>query len=237
MKITLDIPWWVLLIPALIIAVLIFVNVRQSKQYRATVHALDSTSVAFETYRLKTDELVSRQTAIVLAQEDAIELGFVEQERLEKLNLKRIAGNVKLQEKITMLEKELAFVKEPVVVYRDTSYEERDVTLKYLEVPTSLSYSDKWMNFYATIDVPTSRIDTIGFLSVPEITLGWERQGFLKKQKRTIFYTNENPYVTVVDMQNVIIEKPKKWYQTDVAKITGGIVVFEALRMLLMTKK
>ena len=233
MKINMTIPWWVLLIPVVIIAVLIFAQVRQSKQYRETVHALDSTSIAFETYRLKTDELVSRQTAIVLAQEDAIALGFVEQERLEKLNLKRIAGNVKLQEKITMLEKELAFVKEPVVVYRDTSYEGRDVTLKYLEVPTSLSYSDKWMNLYATIDVPVSRIDTIGFLSIPEITLGWERQGFLKKQKRTVFYTNENPYVTVVDMQNVIIEKPKKWYQTDVAKITGGIVVFETLRFLL----
>lgn len=233
MKIDLNIPWWVLLIPVVIVAVLIFANVRQSKQYRATIYALDSTNIAFETYRLKTDELVSRQTAIVLEQEDAIVLGFVEQERLSKLNLKRIASNVKLQTRIRVLEKELAFVKEPVVVYRDTSYGGTDTTLKYLEVPTGLSYSDEWMNFYATIDVPKSRIDTIGFLSVPEITLGWERQGFLKKQKRTIFYTNENPYVTVVDMQNVIIEKPKKWYQTDVAKITGGIVVFEALRMLL----
>ena len=233
MKIDMKIPWWVLLIPVVVIAVLIYGNVRQNKQYRATIYALDSTSIAFDTYRLDTDEMVSRQTATILKQEDAITFGFIEQERLTKLNLKRIESNVKMQKKIQALNKELEFVQQPAIVYKDTSYGDTNKTLKYMEVPASFSYSDDWMRFYATVDVPVSTLDTIGFLSVPEITIGWERQGLFKKPKRTVFYTNENPYVTVIEMRSTVVEKPKKWYQTDVAKITGGIVIFEALRMLL----
>lgn len=233
MKINFTIPFWVPLLLFAIIGILIYTNITSIRSRRAMISALDSTSTAFDTYRLTNEQKVSEQRATILTQEDAIVMGLIEQERLTELHIKSVDANVKLVERIEALKREAEFVNKPQIISRDTLYAEKDTTLRYMQIPTGIKYSDKWIDLYATVDYPISTFDTINVLSVPEITLGWQKQGVLQRPERTVFYTNENPYVTVVDMKNVIVEEPKKWYQTDWAKVTGGILGFEILRILL----
>jgi len=236
MKFNFNISLWAIVALVVVICALIYVNRTRVQAHRATINALDSASIAFESYRSTSEATVSEQAAIILSQDDALAMGILDADKLKELNLRSIEVNIKLTERIQALEKEGEFIGQPSVVYRDTSYGDVDTTIKYMEIPVGIRYEDQWVNLHATVDYPTPIFDTVGFLSKPEITIGWQKQGFLKKPERTVFYTNENPYVTVIDMRNVVIEEPKKWWQTDVAKVGGGIIAFEILRNLLISK-
>ena len=233
MKINFNISLFAIILLVGIVLALLYTNRSVRSAHRATISALDSTSTAFEVYRLKTNVRVSAQRAIILNSRDAINLGLIEINRLEELNIKKAEVNIRLTERIAIPEKEAEYDKPPVIVYLDSSDTNMDITTKYVQIPMGFGYSDKWVNLHAIVD-ETPVFDTIIFWSYPEITLAWQKQGFLKKKQRKIFYTNENPYVTVTDMSNVVIEEPKKWYQTDIAKVSGGIVAFELLRMFLI---
>ena len=219
-----------------VILALIYTSRTRIRTREATISALESSVTTFVRKSIRANEEIAVQKAIVLRKQDAIEAGLLREERLKELNMKSVEENVKLTTRVEVLEREASFVKPPVIIYKDTSYNNVDSTLRYIQIPTSIKYEDKWANLYATVDYPKSMFDTISFISVPEITLGWQKQGFLKRAERTVIYTNENPYVTVLDMQNVIIEEPKKWWQTDVAKVSAGIVAFELVRNLLIPK-
>lgn len=229
MKIKLNISLFSIILLVGIVAALLYTNRSVRRGHTATSSALDSTSTAFDVYRLKTGATVSDQKAVILDQNDALALGLLEQERLEELNLKTVEVNVRLTERIAVLEKEGEY-DDTVYIYVDSTTEDYS---RYIKVPAGFMYKDKWVSLHATVDLPYPTFDTIAFWSYPEITLGWQRQGFMKKKQRKVIYTNLNPYITVTDMQNVIIKEPKKWYQTDVAKVSGGIVAFEVLRILL----
>ncbi len=236
MKINLNIRLWVVLVLVGVILALLYASGSSFKRHRATISALDTESTTFESYRLKTQEKASVQAAIILNLDDAIAASLLEQDRLKELGIKRVEVNVALKTRIEVLEKEAEFVVPPTVLYRDTSYNDVDTTLKYIRVPSTIKYVDEWAKLYATVDFPVSTFDTIIFWSAPEITLGWQKQGFMKRKQRSVIYTNENPYVIVTDMKNVIIEEPKKWWQTDVAKVSAGVIIFEVARNLLISK-
>ena len=227
---------WLIILVGLVVFALLYASGSTNKRHRDTISALEGESITFESYRLKNEAKASIQEALVLQYKDAVALGLLREGRLKELNIKEVEANVTLTTRIEVLEREAEFVVPPTVVYRDTSYGDVDTTLTYMQVPTTIKYIDEWAKLYATVDYPISSFDTISFLSYPEIILGWQKQGFMKRKQRSVVYTNENPYVTVVDMENVIIEEPKKWWQTDVAKVSAGIVVFEIARNLLISK-
>ena len=211
---------------------LIYVNRGRKIAHRQTISAMEHQSTAFDMYRFRTDAKASAQDAVIISYRDAISTGLLDNDRLKELNIKEVELNIRLTEKIAVLEKEAAFDNPPNIVYRDTSINNVDTLLRYIQLPFGFGYTDKWVNLHATVD-ESPIFDTLAIWSYPEITLGWQRQGFLKKKERKIFYTNENPYVYIEDMQNVVINEPKKWFQTDVAKVSGGIVAFEVIRLLL----
>ena len=236
MKMKIEIRLWMILVVVGVILALTYTSRTRIRTREATISALESSVTTFVRKSIRANEEIAVQKAIVLRKQDAIEAGLLREERLKELNMKSVEENVKLTTRVEVLEREASFVKPPVIIYKDTSYNNVDSTLRYIQIPTSIKYEDKWASLYATVDYPKSMFDTISFISVPEITLGWQKQGFLKRAERTVIYTNENPYVTVLDMQNVIIEEPKKWWQTDVAKVSAGIVAFEIVRNLLIPK-
>ena len=57
------------------------------------------------------------------------------------------------------------------------------------------------------------------------------RKGFLsRKRDKVVRLGIDNPYVTVTGMNNIIVaEPPKKWWQTNAAKIGFGIIVGAAI--------
>ncbi len=233
MKINFNISLFAIILLAGIVLALLYTNRSVRGAHRETISALDSASTAFEVYRLKTNVRVSAQRAVILSYRDAINLGLIEINRLEGLNIKKVEVNIRLTERIAILEREAEYDKPPVIVYIDSSDINSDTIAKYIQIPMGFGYSDKWVSLHATVD-ETPMFDTIVFWSFPEITLAWQKQGFLKKKQRKIFYINKNPYVTIIDMNNVVIEEPKKWYQTDIAKVSGGIVAFEIIRTFLI---
>ena len=236
MKVNFKISLWAIIFLIGVIVALIYTSRTRIQAREATISVMRGEAANFERKQLKMGTEISVQKAVILSKNDAIMAGLLREEKLKALNLKTVEVNIKLTERVETLERDAEFVVQPTVLYRDTSYDNRDTTFRYIQVPTSIRYKDKWANLYATVDYPKSVFDTISFISVPEITLGWQKQGFLKRAERTVIYTNENPYVTVLDMQNVVIEEPKKWWQTDVAKVSGGIVAFEVVRNLLISK-
>jgi len=233
MKINFNISLWAVIILIGIVLALIYSRRSVVQSREATISALDSITSTFDVYRLRNDTRVSEQNAVILEYQDAINIGLVEIDRLNELNIKKVNINIRLKERIRILEAEAQYDKPPVIVYRDTP--PGDTTEKYIQVPFGFRFSDEWAYLHAVVDdVPV--FDTIVFWSYPEITVGWQKQGFLKKKERKVIYTNANPYVYVVSMENVVIEETKKWWQTDVAKVTGGIVAFEVLKNLIINQ-
>ena len=64
-----------------------------------------------------------------------------------------------------------------------------------------------------------------------KITIGYKKNGWFKKPSPIVKISNENPYSRVVNMQNVVIDNPTKWYEKKGFLIgvgfLGGIVIMK----------
>ena len=90
---------------------------------------------------------------------------------------------------------------------------------------------DKWYGLSGIVENRGVKLDSIYFNNDMRITIGYKKNGWFKKPSPIVKIKNENPYSRVVNMQNVVIDNPTKWYEKKGFLIgvglLGGIVIMK----------
>jgi hypothetical protein len=103
----------------------------------------------------------------------------------------------------------------------------------HLRLPRTFHRPGKWFEIGGQINrLGRLQLDSIIIPVSYTVAIGDTlRKGFLsRKRDKVVRLGIDNPYVTVTGMNNIIVaEPPKKWWQTNAAKIGFGIIVGAAI--------
>ena len=149
----------------------------------------------------KNGEKLAEQDQIILSQKDAIAHNL-----LEISNLKKIKSQVKIKT-VTRIDSVYIPVLDTVerVMY-DTS------GFAFLKLPTKFVLENEWYSIYSTINKNGMLLDSLSLFNRQVITIGMKSNGVFKAPSPTVVLKNENPYVSVNSMNNVIIKNNTRFY-------------------------
>ena len=166
--------------------------------YKRQVKKLDLQQTEFITMVDKQGLLISEQEQIILSQKDAIEMNLLEIENLKKVN------------------SQVSVVTQTIVDSVFIPFQSD--TLK------NFGLYDKWYGLSGIVENRGVKLDSIYFNNDMRITIGYKKNGWFKKPSPIVKIKNENPYSRVVNMQNVVIDNPTKWYEKKGFLIGGGLL-------------
>ena len=143
---------------------------------------------------------IATQEQVILNQKDAIKFGLLALD-----NLKKVKSQVST---ITKIKIDSVFIElHDTLTLKDTVY------LKgFLEVPKRFYYKEKYFDLNGIITLDKLIVDSLKLHNEMKLTIGNKSNGFFKKRTPVVKLTNTNPYMTTLDMNNVVIEKDKKVY-------------------------
>ena len=146
-------------------------------------------------------EKIAEQEQVILTQKDAIAHNLLEIDRL-----KEVKSQVKIR---TITKIDSVFI--PII---DTV--ERIVIdtagVALLRLPTKFGLDNEWYSIYSTINTGGLLIDSLSINNRQIITLGMKSNGLFQSPTPTVLIKNENPYVQVSSLSNVVIKKDLKFY-------------------------
>lgn len=173
---------------------------------------------------------VYEKDAVILSQKDAIEAGIIERERLKKLHLSELITNTELTGTIKILRDSLKLPAIPIfITIKDTS----GVTRDYIRIPFELlKIADKHVSLNAGMNLNKTAYYNLSVPFSGTVSVGYVKDGLFKKVPRGIF-TSDNPYLKIDDMNVLIVQEPKKWYERWYVPIIAGAVGIETVRILL----
>lgn len=177
----------------------------------------------FEVQRLKDSSTLATQTQTIMTQKEAITLGLLE---LEK-TMKEVQSQVKQKSTTTIIEKQVPFIPDG---YVDTTGIVRGengevVRRDSIAVPTRFKLNEKWFNIDGLVKIDGLVIDSLTIPNKTIVTIGYKKSGFLNLSKDAVVQVkNENPYVNVTGLDNIVIKKKKKIWQNPLVHIGIGVV-------------
>jgi regulatory protein YycH of two-component signal transduction system YycFG len=150
-------------------------------------------------------ERIAEQDQVILSQKDAIAYNLLEIE-----NLKKIKSQVKITT-ITKIDSVYVPVLDTIerIVYDTTG-------LALLKLPTKFGLENEWYSIYSTINKNGMLLDSLSLYNRQIITLGMKSNGFLKAPTPSVVVKNENPYVSVNSLNNVVIKNDTRFYDKKV---------------------
>lgn len=149
----------------------------------------------------KKGEKIAEQEQVILSQKDAIAYNLLEIDNLKK---------IKSQVKITTITK-IDSIYVPILDTTDRIvYDTTGIAL--LKLPTKFGLESEWYSIFSTIDKKGMLLDSLSLYNRQIITIGMKSNGFLKSPTPSIVVKNENPYVSVNSLNNVIIKNDRRFY-------------------------
>ena len=217
----------VYIVLAIIILVLLWRGCEQERDRSKLISELGEYRLkekVFNVERLKDSSTLATQSQTILSQKEAIELGLLE---LEK-SIKEVQSQVKQKSTTTIIEKQVPFIPDG---YADTSgivrNESGDVIRRdSIAVPIRFKLNEKWFNIDGLVKRDGLVIDSLTIPNKTIVTIGYKKAGFLNLSKDAVVQVkNENPYVNVTGLDNIVIKKKKKIWQNPLVHIGVGVVL------------
>lgn len=155
---------------------------------------------------------IATQQQIILNQKDAIKLGVLEFD-----GLKKIKSQVKT---ITKLRIDSVYIEfKDTLLVTDTIYSKG-----VIRVPKRFEYGETYFNIKGIILENKLLIDSLKLHNEMKLTIGNKRNGLFKKSTPIVKLTNTNPYMTTLDMNNVIIKNDKRFYEKKLFFVGVGVL-------------
>jgi hypothetical protein len=169
---------------------------------RDTIHSSTVVINGLTTY-------VSDQDALILSQKDALAASELEKEALKKLHIKDVVTNSKLTGEVKILRDSIALLPPVVVItLKDTA----GIAHDYAKIPfTLLDIEEPDLHLIAGMNVNKTAYFSMRVPFTGTMTVGYKKTGLFKTVPVGVF-TSTNPYIHISDMNTVIIQQPKKWY-------------------------
>ena len=200
----------------------------RSEQQANLIAARDS----IETYSVKIAGLrtyVSEKDAIILTQKDAIAAGIIERERLRKLHFAELVANAELAGTIDILRDSLKIPPEiQIVTVKDTI----EGNYQALRIPWEWPYESEYVKLAFGIHANKKGYFNLSVPFSGTISIGYVKSGFFKTTPKGVF-TTDNPYLKVKQMDILIVEDRKKWYEKWWLHVLVGAATAEAVHQYL----
>jgi len=149
----------------------------------------------------KNGDKIAEQEQVILTQRDAIAHNLLEIE-----DLKKIKSQVTVR---TITKIDSVFI--PIIdtverIVFDT------LGMAFLKLPTKFGIQDEWYSLYSTVNTNGMWIDSLSLYNRQTITLGMKSNGIFKAPTPSVLVKNENPYVNVSSLKNVVIKNDTRFY-------------------------
>tara|TARA_R110002126_G_scaffold198678_1_gene346266 strand:+ start:3508 stop:4182 length:675 start_codon:yes stop_codon:yes gene_type:complete len=146
-------------------------------------------------------EKIAEQDQIILSQKDAIANNLLVIE-----DLKKIKSQVTIK---TITKIDSIFI--PIIdTVERIVFDKQGIA--FLKLPTKFGVQEEWYSLYSTINNKGMWIDSLSLYNRQIITLGLKSNGFFKSPTPTVMVKNENPYVNVNSLKNVVIKNDTRFY-------------------------
>lgn len=146
-------------------------------------------------------EKIAEQEQVILTQRDAIALNLLVIEDLKKV---KSQVTVRTITKIDSIYVPILDTIERVTI--DAS------GLPFLKLPTKFGVEDEWYSLYSTINTNGMWIDSLSLYNRQTITLGMRSNGLFKAPTPSVLVKNENPYINVSSLKNIVINNETRFY-------------------------
>ena len=146
-------------------------------------------------------ERIAEQDQIILSQKDAIANNLLVIE-----DLKKVKSQVTIK---TITKIDSIFV--PIIDTVDRIVFDGQ-GLAFLKLPTKFGIEEEWYSLYSTINNKGMWIDSLSLYNRQSITLGLKSNGIFKSPTPTVTVKNENPFVDVNSLKNVVIKNDTRFY-------------------------
>jgi hypothetical protein len=195
----------------LIIAGIFLVTTGARKNYAELQTLLSDTINHYEIVVTDQGKQINIQTQKVASLDNAIAAGLVREDELKEKNLKQLDHIIRLENRITMLEIEIALPDSNLIVVTDT------ITVvppgSYLKVPTNFFYSEEWLRMTGVITGPQIVIRELQITTKPSIFIGYQKTGLFKPLRPVVTVEDLNPYLSTISMENVVIRQKPPFYK------------------------
>lgn len=170
----------------------------------------------FKTKRLLDSSTIVRQTQTILTQSEATKLGLIKLEG----EIVKLQSQVAISQQLKYRKVDVPFIPEN---FADTTswqfkFKNGDSSKSVIDslisnsviVPKKFNINDKWIILGGVVKKQGVTIDSIVIPNKTSVSIGWKRQGFLGVMKVPVVEVkNSNPNLSVVDMNNVVINNKK----------------------------
>lgn len=160
------------------------------------------------------------QDAYIVSSERTLKQFADENAKLKALKVKNIQLIALLNAKVSALERQGEYV--PAVI-RDTVqlWEEDNAPIEPFK---SAVYKDQWMT--ASVELKNKPIFNVVMDSIPlQITIADKKMGLFKKSPTVSIVDTPNPYVNIDKNDVLLVQKPKRFYETKLFAILGAVGV------------
>jgi len=146
-------------------------------------------------------EKIAEQDQIILSQKDAIAYNLLQID-----DLKKIKSQVTIR---TITKIDSVYV--PIIDTIERIIFDGD-GVAFLKLPTKFGIEDEWYSLYSTLNNKGMWIDSLSLYNRQTITLGLKSNGVFKSPTPTVMVKNENPYVDISSLRNIVIKNDTRFY-------------------------
>ena len=173
--------------------------------------------------RLKDSSTIVSQQQTFLTQQEAVKLKLLE------INdkMKEVESQVKQQTKIIYVNKDIPFIPNGFIDTTGLSLsEKKEIEIKdTIIVPKSFGMSGKWFTIKGFVRKDGIKIQELIIPNKTTTTVGYIKSGFLGLGRDAVVeIKNDNPYIKVESMSNVIVKKKKTLLSSPAFLVGIGIV-------------
>lgn len=214
------------LVFALIIFALLYKSCEADRHSKDLINQLSEYRLkekAFEVKRLDDSSTIATQTQTLMTQKEAIQMGLLE---LDK-KMKEVQAQVKQKAEVIIVDKPVPFIPDG---WADTSGLVRNdkgevIRRDSIAVPTRFKLDEKWFNIDGYVQKSGLKIDSLTIPNKTTLTLGYNKTGFLNLGRQAVVtLKNDNPYLKVTGMDNIVVRNRKKFWQSPVFLFGLGVV-------------
>lgn len=164
--------------------------------------------------------IIAFQKQIILNQTLAGRLGF-DKIYTELGEIKKIQSQIQFELKYGVYNKTEPMDPNDIVSVGDS--------IKALKLPHTVLMSEKDLYaFSLTLTPKEKRLDSLVLYDNSQITLGFKPRGFFRRSEPSILFQNRNKYLSGFNMNNVVVNRRKPFYETRIFNMCLGVATYFA---------
>lgn len=177
---------------------------------------------SFTVKRLHDSSTIVEQNQTILTQKEAIKLGLASLDN----KMKQLQAQIRERSEIVLVDKLVPFIPSGWI---DTTGLVRNeageiIRTDSLSVPQEFQLNERWFRINGYVSKVGVNIDSLVIPNKTVMSIGY-KGGFLKKREAIVSITNENPYVNVIGLDNVVIKERRNILRNPLIMIPIGVVI------------